>query len=453
MEPTADSSPETQSNLRKLQIPFLLFCFSFVVLYLVYWHRIHVLNVPFGQLGSRDQWEYRAMALSLLNGEGFTYFDFSLRPPVYPLFIALIYSFVPDNYVFVLWLQLPLAAASVVLAYKIAYLLTRSRAIALLTGILLAIEPSHLDTASSVMSETIHNLCLLIAIYYLVRQLRDKRMIYAIAHGFFAGLAFLSRAVTVYLPLLTSGVLLVYKPRSWKKALAAFTAALVLGSLWSYRNFVEAGFFSISGTGSYTLLFYKMVSVESRATGRDPQDVAADYAYQVEQRLGNTNITRDELFDNAVGRTENLHPDSARKAVIDQLAREKVFDYPVWFTIMTLVATVLLYEPVPLIPIPIAIQIIYTGGLLVFCIMGIVCSLRDHSYDLCVIGGCVILYYVALTSLSMSGLVQTRFRTPFMPFLIMFSAYGIVWLFTNPLPSILHGGRNNHIMIASTNRS
>ena len=101
-----------------------------------------------------------------------------------------------------------------------------------------------------------------------------------LAAGVAMGLALLTRPVSFYLAFILALALTVTRRRLWKQALVFVGICMVFASAWSYRNLAYVDNFSLTTTGSYTTLFYKMVSVESHATGRPAEEVGIDVAWR-----------------------------------------------------------------------------------------------------------------------------------------------------------------------------
>jgi 4-amino-4-deoxy-L-arabinose transferase-like glycosyltransferase len=409
---------------------FAIFAVALAALVVVYVVRVLIPQPSMRALGGGDPYEYDRLAKSLLRGEGFSNIIWGLRTPGFPLFVTLIYALVgPQPYVVVI-LNLMLGALNVVLIYKLAALLLEDRTAATISALLLAVEVAHLDAAVTVMSEPLHNLFLFIALFWLVVTIKTGRWGALLAAGVAMGVALLTRPVSFYLAILLALALIVYRRGLWKHAVVFAAICVVFASAWSYRNLYYVNNFSLTTTGSYTTLFYKMVSVESHATGRPPEEVGIDMAWEVEQRLGNTDVTREEIEEYSVGRSENLHGnDPARQELFRTMIMERVRAYPAWTVIMTGVSLVKMFDANRTIHFPAWAQLALMAATLLLAGIGYWRAWKERRWLFLLLSHIVILYYAGTTAVVISGLYHIRYRTPFMPFVLMYSALGILYLY------------------------
>jgi hypothetical protein len=384
-------------------------------------------------LGGGDAIQYHQLGRWLLAGKGLDNVMFGLRPPAFPFMVAGIYALAGKEPHVVVFFQMILGALTVALAAKLAARLTCNTPVAWLTGILAAAEVAHLDATITLMSEPLHNFCLYAGLYWLVVAARRPAGLSAaravVGSALLLSGAFLARPQAVYVPLLMAGVLVVFRRGLWRRAalLAALCALPFL--LWSYRNWVYTGNFVFSATGSFTPLFYKTVAVESHATGRDPAEVAIDIKLELERRLGR-DVTRDEVAGYAVGQPEDLFAVSAERAAVErQMVLERALRYPVWSAILTGVSLIRQFDASD-VPLPAALQIGVTTGELSLALAGLVVVWRQRRARrlLLLISAALIGYYAGSTAWVLAGLYHTRFRAPYMPLILIFTAYGLVWL-------------------------
>jgi hypothetical protein len=173
-----------------------------------------------------------------------------------------------------------------------------------------------------------------------------------------------------------------------------------------------------------------MVSVESHATGRPPEEVGIDVAWEVEQRLGNDEVTREEIAEYSVGRTENLHSnDPARQELFRTMIAERVRAYPAWTAIMTGVSLVKMFDADRTLDFPAWIQLALTAATLLLAGVGYWQAWKARRWLFLLLSHVVILYYAGTTALVISGLYHIRYRTPYMPFILMYGALGILYLY------------------------
>jgi 4-amino-4-deoxy-L-arabinose transferase-like glycosyltransferase len=422
----------TDTSRRQVSALFtqlVIFAVAFAVLYVTTYVRVVARGYGVGGLGGVDAIEYDVLARSILAGKGVSASMFGCRPPLFPLFVAAMYALAGKHVHFVVFFQSVFGAVTVVLGYKLARRLIGGRLIALVSAALMAFEVAHVDATVTVMSEPLHNMLLFLALYWVAVFLQTGRWRALLATAVPLCLALLTRAVSTYFAVVLALVIILSKPRRWYYAvvLAALCAVPIVA--WSVRNLHYRDNFSMSTSGTFILLFYKAVSVESHATGRDPHEVATDIALEVERRMDNNAITRDEIAEYPVGRVEDRATLSAqREAVSRQMAYERMTAYPAWTAIMTGVALIRQFDANPDVDVPVPLQLAVTGGELALAVVGYRWAWQHRKKLFLLLSHVVIGYYAGTSTLIFAGLYHTRYRTPYMPFILMYSAVGIVAL-------------------------
>ena len=196
----------------------------------------------------------------------------SVRPPLYPAFVALFAFLLGDGTPFLALLaQVLLSAGAIWLTHRLARQLGASDWIARLAALVLALDVSSVIYATTLMTETLFTVLLLLFASALVRTLKvpDRRNNLALA-VLSAGLI-LTKPIASYLPLVSAGLLLwLAHERTAQKALAAvahlaLVAALVLP--WALRNERKHDFFGVSTIQSFNLLYYNSALAKARTEG------------------------------------------------------------------------------------------------------------------------------------------------------------------------------------------
>jgi len=218
-----------------------------------------------------DSKEYIKLAENILNGNGFTlsndflnYEPESLRTPGYPAFLAII-LFLFKNQIFISFIQIIMMAFCVVLVYKIA-LMFFDRKIALLSAIMMILEPSMSYYSSVVLSDTPAMFFFILALYvflkYIKSEKNDIRLIFL--SGFILGFTTLIRPISQFLPFvfLLYLVAVFYKTQSFKiflKASVLFIFGfLLMISPWMTRNYIIFGSPAVSSISGYNLFMYNV---------------------------------------------------------------------------------------------------------------------------------------------------------------------------------------------------
>ncbi len=203
---------------------------------------------------------------------------------------------------------------------------------------------------------------------------------------------------------------------------------------WSTRNYVERDSFSYSTSGPFTALYYKAVSVESHATGRDPNEIAIEIALEVEHRMGNLDVTRADVVGFPVGRdADRFTTSAARERTLSQMATERFRKYPRWFAIMTGVSLARQFIP-SMLPLPGWLQWAQIGLEMALAVVGLVLVWlkQQHNWLLILLSHATVLYYLALPALSHAGLYTSRYRTPYLPFIGIYAAVALAALLKQP---------------------
>jgi 4-amino-4-deoxy-L-arabinose transferase-like glycosyltransferase len=216
-------------------------------------------------VGGPDVRGYESIAQSLLTGRGFlsSSQDYAHRPPVYPLFLTLIYgTFGLRNY-----LALKLAESVIgALTCLVIYLIGKQVwgwPVGLAGAVIAALYPCFLYYTGAVLTENLFTFLLTAATYFLLRAEQylltapwRGKSVYYLMGGFLLGLGILTRSYIVLLvPLLFLWAILVYPTlRSALIAVGLVVGVTVLTILpWTVRNFlVLQEFVPLSTVGGIT---------------------------------------------------------------------------------------------------------------------------------------------------------------------------------------------------------
>ncbi len=210
-----------------------------------------ILVVLLGPVMEPDSFGYDNLARNLADGRGyvdtrpFAIADAALmRTPLYPVFLAGIYTLAGKNVVAVAVVQQIFAAASIVLLYRISVLVVGA-ALARATGLVLVFHPWLAITGNAVMTETLFTFLLSAAIWFLLRGIDEDSWRALGACGLFLGLSALCRPTLL---LFTLAVPLLALPRQhiWpavtKRILCVWLPFAVVICPWVYRNYRVYGY-------------------------------------------------------------------------------------------------------------------------------------------------------------------------------------------------------------------
>jgi hypothetical protein len=195
-----------------------------------------------------DAGDYHVLATSLMEGTGFagpTGAPTAFRPPVYPLFLAAVYTlFGVGNLMAVGLVQCVLGALSAVLVAVIGWRAGLGRGAALLAGLGAAVYPPFVFQAAQLLTEELARGQVLLAVLAIVEAWRRGGAWWLLA-GFAAGLATLNKSVlAAAMPALAVVALAAPAVRPSRRLVAAALLAIgAAGALlpWTIRNAAVSG--------------------------------------------------------------------------------------------------------------------------------------------------------------------------------------------------------------------
>jgi len=283
----------TRSNSGRARFPraffWSLFVLSLAVRLLVLGANLHHSHPQFFEPDSTD---YIRDADDLSRGNGLRDLEGApsmRRPPGYSAILAILFALrlaTPTSPVGVILLQLVLSALSVPLASWIAFQVGGMRP-ALLTGALLALEPSGIASANYVMSETLYTLALLGAFAAWERWWDRPRRGSLILLAALIGILPLIRPAGTYLPILFTLLILGVGPASTRRLRAALlflALSLIPVGAWRARNQVLLGSTEVSSIGPWVQALFAH-GVEVRAGDAPPQSAPWSQEFAHEQGL------------------------------------------------------------------------------------------------------------------------------------------------------------------------
>jgi 4-amino-4-deoxy-L-arabinose transferase-like glycosyltransferase len=207
---------------------------------------------------------YDRLALNLICGHGFSWSDGPpyvpnlYRTPVYPVFLAVIYSVFgyPTNAVLVA--QALVGTASCGLIYFIARNFW-SHGVALLASVLTAVSPFIVHYTAVRLTETLHTFLMALGLYLLVCARRRASATLSAASGGVLGMAALCRPEVAFFPAFAAVLAVVLRSRSQAstRSLLAFLLSAHLVMLpWLLRNQSIDGRFGFLARGGAAIGFW-----------------------------------------------------------------------------------------------------------------------------------------------------------------------------------------------------
>lgn len=194
-----------------------------------------------------DAVEYDLLAKNIVSLKAFQYGPecpaTCFRPPLYPFFLALIYSVFGVNYAIVRIIQLLLSAGCCCLIWYLAFLLTDGdRRISLIASIISVIYPSMFFHSGFLLTESIYIFFILIACCALARLQRNPSLGNKISSGIMLALLCLLRSNAIFFPmLLFFWAILVFD--GCRRALSIYLSVILIFCLtlspWIIRNYLQ----------------------------------------------------------------------------------------------------------------------------------------------------------------------------------------------------------------------
>ncbi len=374
---------------------------------------------------------YEVLARQLLAGNGFSQELFSYRPPLQPMFIALIYILRGStDPLFAAFAQTFVGAAVAALTFLIARDLQTPRFVQLWSGLIVALDPASIIIGLTLMAETASNFFVAAAMLFAVRLLRSAALRDAAAAGGCIALATLARPTSIYLWFLFLLVIVSTVPRFLPRA-AIFMAVFAVSVLpWYMRNQVYHNVFRFSTVGNFNLLFYGAVSVKHWATGKSPQELEAQFSYELDQRLGRA--TAQEDYDYSSKWKFLVADDPQVNAEITRMALDVFREHPLAYVATCARRLAKMFASTNYLDkVGHAhwLEIVFNLVFYTLALCGIIWAWLNRKLVLITSTLIPIMYFSAILLFSGSGSgMDTRARTPFAFCLAILAAQGILWV-------------------------
>ncbi len=366
---------------------------------------------------------YRNAARDILNGDlAFTNSLYMKRPPVYSLMVAAL-GIQP---LLVIAANIALGIAIVPLTYLLGRQLKLSKEFALLAAFIVVLDPTSIRASSVLRADAMADFWLALAFAGLLFVRKAETIRSAAIYGFLSGGFIMLSALTrpaAYLLWIPMGLWLLFSHMRWRlPAVAAMAAVgLVVLNLWSQHNSVYFNNPSFSSAGTFQLLYVRAASVLHQATGEDIDDVYAELAMRVEERLGNDveNIT-------ANWRHRHLASTSEQAGAMTDIALDIFQRYPLHYILTIPIGVYRALFPVSHWPLWTAI--VWNATLLFCCAAGLLSLLKQRQIAVAFFLLLPCAYFLVGTLLVATASFDSRARVMVTPLLAVMAAYGIMRL-------------------------
>jgi hypothetical protein len=391
--------------------------------------RLVVLGIPPRGLGGSDVPGWLGMAAHLRDHLDFSYWLMGVRPPLFPLTVAAV-SWLGGSRVHAAILQIVFGALTAVFGYLLARRLLRAQEerrrerLALLAGIVLALDPASVSASATLLADPLFNLTFTALLYHLTCLAQERRWRDLAWSAIWLALAMLTRPTAVYLWIAAPILILVLERSARRQALTLAAVGLAVTLGWSARNLAYTGMFTYTLQTNFTLLFMRALSAEHLATGVDTDTLQVAYARQLYRAAGDEdaarNVTPESFWDFHVAPSPAIYDEMGR------LARAKLIQYWPFALASTVVGLWRMFALTYGLPGWFApIELVYHALLYGLGLVGVWQAVRRRDWLLLVMAGVPILYVTGLTLASQTSAMDTRMRSPISAPLVVFAAAGL----------------------------
>ncbi len=399
---------------------------------------------------------YYTISQNIVLGHGYSayttapYLLNSVRPPVFPYFLAWTYMLF-KSYWTPLILQLLIGSFLPILTMRIGRYITPVRSIVVGVGIFLALEPVSILFSTFFYSETFFTLLFLVSILYLFSYLKTERFLHLLFSSVFLGFATLTKPTVTYLPALIAVVLVWHFRKNLPKILlhtvaygALFLAVLAPWALRNYREFGVVSVSSLSGVALYDVLVPSVLSLKNGTTfateyqailqqgGADPNFSDVSQSREFTKRATHILLANPKPLVLILGNTAlNFFIHDGMYDVLRHIGQKPgiLLGKPALFVLLSnplkLGAFILQYTTSPFILILVGRVLWISVTILAF--LGIVRYIRKEvTPEYACMSGAIVLYFM-LTTLVIGLTVNARYRLPVEGLIVMFAFYELIY--------------------------
>jgi 4-amino-4-deoxy-L-arabinose transferase-like glycosyltransferase len=264
-----------RNKISQTQWLILIFCLGFILrLFFVLDSRNPTI---------KDGASYEAIAMSLINGKGYTLdgqHPTSQVPPLYPFFLASVYIIFGHNFKAALILQAVMGTITCLLLFYLAKEIFKDIKVAVICGIICAIYYYFIKEGQLLWTETIFMFLVVLSVLCYIKMINHRSLLYAIGTGFFLAASALTKPVSLFL-LVVIVIVGFYQMRAWQQrnfllyrrfisvVLVVFALPICL---WAARNFVVQKQFVLVATGAGRNLYEAFNPYEGKKYGITVED-------------------------------------------------------------------------------------------------------------------------------------------------------------------------------------
>jgi hypothetical protein len=203
-----------------------------------------------------------------------------MRPPGYPIFLAITsLAGVPAAAV----ANVILSVFSVILVWRLGRMVFDDPKIALGAAWIFAFEPASVSLATTLLSETLFLLFLLLSLERMTVFLRELHLPALAVAGLWLAAAIFVRPVSYYLPFALAGGLFLVLARvpglRWKAPAVLLIGVLPWLGAWQVRNWLETGYSGFSSISEVNLYYLSAATMTAKLDHRPVRDVVAEFGF------------------------------------------------------------------------------------------------------------------------------------------------------------------------------
>ena len=228
---------------RKLGTKGRFLCLGLIMVIAFFIHIRHY--ALFGTYAGWDSREFIAYAEAFVNGKGLS--DVIYRPPLYPLFVSIIFSLTRNPIEWIVIIQQFLMLLCIPLIFYFALFCGFKEDTALLASLFFATNAMVIRLAQFIMSEILSLTLLLSAIVLFFQFLKRRSFLWALLTGiaFSAATHCRQLAAPVFFFMVLMAILQL-RIKKWKEILIVIASFVICNIPWSLHNYSQHGHFGLS---------------------------------------------------------------------------------------------------------------------------------------------------------------------------------------------------------------
>ena len=354
-----------------------------------------------------DTGSWDSVGWNVCLGKGFLENDGSptqQRPPVYPIFLAVVYFLFGHSFLWVKISQAVLDTFTVFILYNISKKYFDEKT-SLLVALVLALYPPLIVYNGVIGSEICFTFFLALTLFVLINAVSGNSIKFYGISGFMLGITTLCRSTTIFYPVFLFIIFLITKSKNIVRNISIILIFYIIAILpWTVRNYFTFGSFSPIAAGGGGLFWG---GTQEMFDGKAPQQ-GVDYYYPELSKM----------------------PLHQRDVIVIKKGLESIYNSPFIYIKLTLKKFVrIIFQPVGQVLTgerhPLLGKVLYLIHfvLLMFAVVGFILSKSIWQDLMPVIS--IIIYVILMHTLLAS---IPRYRLPIEPYIVLFAVYGFLSL-------------------------